>query len=164
MNKSANAIIVLYNEEPLVNNAIVPVNIAQILCSSGLVDDKEDITIVTKDSDSISKALLQGTIEVPTSRVVGIGKSAEETVKDATIEAIKMIGTMFAESLITGKATSNYGPFMRDLLMHRDDTVIRSAIKVVAESHASVPKKLFRDYNITPGAIETIRDANGTLL
>lgn len=162
MNKSANAIIVLYNGEPLVNNAIVPVNIAQILCSSGLVSNVEDVTIVTKDSDSISKALLQDTINVSTSRVVDINN--QDKVQNATIEAIKLIGKMFAESLIIGKNTSNYGPFMRDLLMHRDDTVIRSAIKVVAESHASVPKKLFRDYNITPGAIETIRDANNTLL
>ena len=162
MNKSANVIIVLYNGEPLINNAVIPVNIANMLCTNGLVSNREDVTIVTKDSDGISKALLQNIIDVSTSRVVDINN--QDKVQDATIEAIKMIGTMFAESLITGKATSNYGPFMRDLLMHRDDTVIRSAIKVVAESHASIPKKLFKVYNITPSAIETIRDANNTLL
>jgi len=163
MNKSANVIIVLYNGKPLVNNAVIPVNIANMLCINGLVDSVEDVTIVAKDSDGISKALLREnqedvTIEIP------IHKSVEDKTRDATIEAITMIGKMFAESLIVGKNTSNYGPLMRDLLMHRDDALIRNAVKVVAESHASIPKKLFKVYNITPGAIETIRDANGTLL
>ena len=162
MNKSTNVIIVLYNGKPLVNNAVIPVNIANMLCINGLVDSVEDVTIVAKDSDGISKALLQDTINVSTSRVVDINNQDE--VQNATIEAITMIGKMFAESLIVGKNTSNYGPLMRDLLMHRDDTLIRNAVKVVAESHASIPKKLFKVYNITPGAIETIRDANGTLL
>jgi len=166
MNKSMNAVIVFYNGSPITpSNVEVPATIAQLLCNYGLVEDKDSITIVAKDVTGIMNALLRDNVEISDGpRVININKPVDSKIQDATIEAIKLIGKMFAESLIVGKNTSNYGPFMRDLLMHRDDTLIRNAIKVVAESNASVPKKLFRDYNITSGAIETIRDANNTLL
>lgn len=164
--KSINAIVVIYNGSPVTpNDASIPMNIAQLLHNYGFIEDTDNVTVIAKDANGISKALLRDDVEdFGGPRIITINKPADAKVQDATMEALKLIGKMFAESLIVGKNTSNYGPLMRDLLMHRDDTLVRSAIKVVAESNASVPKKLFRDYNITPGAIETIRDANNTLL
>ena len=166
MNKSMNAVIVFYNGSPITpSNVEVPATIAQLLCNYGLVEDKDSITIVAKDVTGIMNALLRDNVEISDGpRVININKPVDSKIQDATIEAIKLIGKMFAESLIIGRNTSNYGPLMRDLLMHRDDTLIRNAIKVIAESNASIPKNLFNNFNITPAAIETIRDANNTLL
>jgi hypothetical protein len=36
-------------------------------------------------------------------------------------------------------------------------------LEVIATSNAHTSKKILDEYRITPGAIETIRDANGTL-
>lgn len=167
MNKSANAIIILYNGKPFTEeHEPIAEAIVEVFTTAHIIDDVKDIVIKAKDAEGICAALLKDHVatEQPADIIsILANNNAKKDQLDLLNGAIIIIGTSFAESLIIGKKTRNYSQFMRDLLLSKDDPKIRRAVEVIATSNAHTSKKILDEYRITPGAIETIRDANGTL-
>jgi hypothetical protein len=176
MSKTANAIIILYNGKPFTKeHEPIAEAIVETFTTAHIIDDVKDIVIKAKDTEGICAALLKDA--TATSMEYSVNSSgqpadiisilannnAKKDQLDLLNGAIIIIGTSFAESLIIGKKTRNYSQFMRDLLLSKDDPKIRRAVEVIATSNAHTSKKILDEYRITPGAIETIRDANGTL-
>lgn len=162
MKKSINAIIVMYNGAPVGTNEVAVSMIASALAQSGLVEDYDDITIVAKDTEALTQAAIREcTSDKPDVKIINLKKKDEDQLMEG---AIIFLGTLFKESLKEGKETRNYGSFMKDLLINSHDEKVRRAIEVIATKQGSVSKGLFSEYYMTKGAIETIRDAHGTIV
>lgn len=167
MNKTANAVIILYNGKPFTKeHEPIAEAIVEAFTTANIIDDVKDIEIKSKDTEGICAALLKDSTATSMEYSIVPFKQPADAKKDQLDllnGAIVLIGTSFAESLIIGKKTRNYSQFMRDLLLSKDDPKIRRAIEVIATSQAHTSKKILDEYRITSGAIETIRDANSTL-
>lgn len=164
MNKSINALVIIYSGKPSIKRVDVAAAIAEQLKQLGIVESLSDITITAKDSDSLSNLIVKEIYSGVTAETININAKSEDT---KLLEgAIVLIGTMFAESLVIGKETGNYAPLMKDLLINIHDEAVRRALDIISGNgtQGTVSRAILTKYKFTASAVAVMKEALATYI
>lgn len=160
MSGKKNAVIILYTGDDLPDYVVE--QIAKILLSSGITVP-ELLTVIHKDQEAISEALLRDATAIPL---------VQEATKDDLAEAIKAaivyIGKRFEASLTNTKG--NMVPFAMELSTALEEdsvnsafnvlnpkTELRKAVELLSETEYVIPAHLARKYHFTENVVNTIK-------
>lgn len=158
-----NAIVVLWSGNNLPD--YLSQKIGELLINNGICEP-ENITIIYKDSDGVAKSLIHDTmcneivqnvsknpeLEAITHSVVYIGKRFEPLI-DTNGSLLQFAITLASEAKMAKK----------NAYRTADENALLSAIEIIVNNYALIPKSLAKEYRFTTRVVNVIREVYQTL-
>ena len=125
------------------------------LIGNGIIANTDDVTIVYKDAESISDAILAAE-KIPS---IHVHASVEDSSsQEKIVAAVAHIGKYFAEDISKCKKTRDYTPFALHLIVECDrDQTIHKSVEILATESGVISKDIARKYGFTEKIIEVIK-------
>ena len=125
------------------------------LIGNGIITNTDDVTIVYKDAESISDAILAAE-KIPS---VHVHASVEDSSsQERIVAAVAHIGKHFSEDISICKKTRDYSSFVLHLMTecNRDETTRRS-VEILATESGVISKDIAKKYGFTEKVVHTIK-------
>ena len=125
------------------------------LIGNGIISNTDDVTIVYKDAESISDAILAAE-KIPS---IHVHASVEDSSsQERIVAAVAHIGKYFAEDISKCKKTRDYTPFALHLIVECDrDQTIHKSVKILATEDGLISRDIARKYGFTEKVVEVIK-------
>ena len=124
------------------------------LIGNGIVTNTDDVTIVYKDAESISDAILAAE-KIPS---IHVHASVDASSQEKIVAAVAYIGKHFAEDISICKKTRDYSSFVLHLMTecNRDETT-RKSVEILATESGVISKDIAKKYGFTEKVVHTIK-------